>query len=74
MTLSNFPNSSVKNVEIGTCAENCYALQHVSSMKKEKTENIKKKRGTKMRGRKKSPQRKEKESSRKTANFKSLIF
>jgi hypothetical protein len=47
MTLSNFPNSSVKNVGIGTCAENCYTLQHVSSMKKEKTKNIKKKRGTK---------------------------
>jgi predicted nucleotidyltransferase len=47
MTLSNFPNSSVKNVGIGTHAENCYTLQHVSSMKKEKTKNIKKKRGTK---------------------------
>jgi hypothetical protein len=47
MTLSNFANSSVKNVGIGTGAENCYTLEHVSSVKKEKTKNIKKKRGTK---------------------------
>jgi predicted lipoprotein with Yx(FWY)xxD motif len=55
MTLSNFPNSSVKNVGIGTCAENCYTLQHVSSMKKEKTKNIKKKRGTKNEREKEKP-------------------
>jgi ADP-glucose pyrophosphorylase len=56
MTLSNFPNSSVKNVGIGTCAENCYTLQHVSSMKKEKTRISRKKEEQKMRQRKKSQQ------------------
>ncbi len=57
MTLSHFPNSSLKNVGIGTCAENCYTLQHVSSMKKEETKNIKKKRGTKNEREKEKPTR-----------------